>query len=321
MKCHFKQLTLLLTIGLVLSSSAQQKIHNAPEGWSDDITSVLQESKKARKSILVFFPLHYDTVAANGKKFSLIKSWTGPRATAILSQKYVLAFYPYSRSVPKEWKQIYDYTHGRTMALLILDFNGELIWKSFGTGGLWGENAGDEFAKLVEPKLSKVLRKVVPARKEANRAASEKEWAQIMFKAFMGCENQFVRDWFGEDVEKMVAADKDGALGIREHYPFFWLVMPLIKTRLEFWNAREEKIGRIRDKDRSLKRKAAALLATKELRQEWDPKFQKFMKVAAIVEKKVSGTNLNQVKWLEKEIKTHLDFWAGAADSIPYPDM
>ena len=320
MKCHFNRLTLLATIGLVLSSSAQQKIHNAPEGWSDDITSVLQKSKNARKNILVFFPLHHDTVAANGKKFSLIKSWTGPRATAILSQKYVLAFYPYSRSVPEEWKQIYDYTHGCTMALLILDFNGELIWKSFGSGGLWGENSGEEFAKLVEPKLSKVLRKIVPARKEADRAVSEKEWAQIMFKAFGTSENQFVRDWFHEDVEKMVAADKDGTLGIREHYPFFWLVMPLIRTRLDFWNARESKIVKLLDKDRSLKRKEAAIMATRELRQEWEPKFQKFLKAAGIVKKKVSGADLNQVQWLEKEIKAHLDFWDGVADSIPYPD-
>ena len=318
---YAKQLTLLATACLALTLSAQTKIHKTPEGWSDDMSEVLQRSKKENKSIFVFFPLHYDTVMSGNKKFSLIKSWTGPSATATLARKYILAFYPYGHPVPSDWKRTYEYTHGCTMALLILDSDGNLIWKMFGSGGLWGEQSGDDFAWLVEPKLSEALEKIVPARKKADRAASEKIWAQIMFEALKAYENQFVRDWFRDDAEKMVAADKDGDLGIREHYPYFWLVVPLVKTRTDFWNARESKIGRLLDKDRSLKRKAAAISATRDLRQEWEPKFQKFMKVAELVEKKVSGTDLHQVQWLQKEVKEHLDFWNGKTNSIPYPDI
>ena len=300
--------------------------HATPANWCDDMILALKTARAEGKDLFVFFPLYYDEVSINGKKFSSIKAWTNPDATRKLSESHVLVFYPWDYKaaiggkLSPQWKKVHDFTGGRNEAFVILAPDGSLVWKHFGATdmALECEGEGLAFATKRLPELKKVLKRYDPVRRKADLIGDEELAAKELFGVLGGLDYAFAKAYFEPDIERMVKADKKGALGIREKYPCVWLLMPLAQMRTDFWNARNSKIAEIQKADRTASRKEAALKATIAMRKEWEPKFRKLLQVAEkVVPKLFDEGDRNHLNWLKHGAETHLKVWSGELKEIP----
>ena len=314
-----------LTMRAGIGGLEECRRHATPQGWSDDMTASMAKAKAGGKDLFVYFPLYYDDVWINGKKLSMIRSWTNEGATKKLSESYILVFYPWGyvrdkKLLSSEWKRVYEYTGGTQPAFVIVRADGDLVWKHSGGTDVADQFGGEglSFATKRLPLLQKVLKSYYPACKKISNLHDEEEVARALFTALKECDYSFARTYFCEDVQRMVDADKKGALGIREKYPFFWLVMPMVKVRWDFWNAREEKIRELQKADPKLARKEAGLKATIAMRQEWQPKFEKLIKVAPkVLPKLFDEVDRQEVESLKWEVEAHMKVWSGASTEVP----
>ncbi len=299
--------------------------HATPDGWSDDITAVLATAKAKQKTVLVFFPLHYDEIGVKGRKLSLINQFANPQATKRLGGSFVLAFFPYERPVPEEWREVFDLSKGVTPQLVLLGTDGEFLWRGSVPDFEPDENWGLKWAEETVPELEKVLARVLLARKKAKEMTSETDKAKTMFAAVKGFDRVLVQGLFFEEVTEMVAADKDGSLGIKRHFPFIAYVMPVARLQNDFWNARESKVGEVeyvrRKKRQPLSRTEAARIATADMRAEWEPKIKKMVKATELAEEKLGKVfNEGELKALQSEkkfLRDLLRFWEGETQDVP----
>jgi len=328
-------LSLALMSLSVLGFAEQQvarRIREVPAGWSDDIDAVMAEAKAEKKNVFVFFPLQYDQVGMNGTMYSSTKACTSAAITKALSKDFVLAFNSWQDMLNRTWKKLDDFTRF-TPAYLIVTADGEFVWKGnpFSAFDLeegmdargWSaadfeDKLGLGFARTTLPQLEAALPKVTEARRRAEKVSEGQEKAKLLYQAFKDLDPKFAQRCFGDDVEMMVKADKGGNLGIRERYPYYWIVLPLVKVRLNLWNEREGRIRNLRSKDNKLSRKEAARIATMSMKDEWKPKFEKLLKVAKRAEGKLEGNDLGQVKALEDEVEKHLEFWDLKTTELPF---
>lgn len=94
--------------------------------------------------------------------------------------------------------------------------------------------------------------------------------------------------------------------------------MPMVKVRWDFWNAREEKIHELQKADPKLARKNAGLKATIAMRQEWQPKFEKLIKVAPkVLPKLFDEVDRQKVESLKWEAEAHMKVWSGVSTAVP----
>lgn len=327
MKLHV--LIIVMFVSLTMSAGTggleECRRHATPQGWSDDITASMAKARAEGKDLFVYFPLHYDDVLINGKTLSMIKSWTNEGATKKLSESYVLVFYPWGYVADKkllssEWQRVYEYTRGATPVFVIVKADGDLVWKHSGRTDVADQFGGEglSFATKRLPLLQKVLKSYYPVCKKIGNLHDEEEVAKELFTVLKECDYSFARTYFHEDVQRMVEADKKGTLGIREKYPFFWLVMPMVNVRWDFWNARENKIRELQKADQKLSRKEAGLQATIAMRQEWQPKFEKLIKVAPkVLPKLFDEVDRQTVESLKFEAEAHMKVWSGVSTEVP----
>ena len=315
-------LATMLGIGIAQAEAKVQRQHNTPKGWSDDISAILERAKADRRNVLVFVPLLYDEISFGRRKLSLIKQWTNPQATEAMGNKFALSFYPYGGPVPSDWRKVYGFTKGITPRLLILNQDGDLLWAGIASDfNDPDSNWGVLWMKEKYPELEKILRRVLPVRKRAATAVSEAEKAKMIFDVFKEFNPAIVQELFMDEVASMVAVDKDGRMGIRQHFPYFGYVEPIANASNDFWNARELKISQIRRTKRRISDSEAAKIVTKEMREEWEPKITKIVKAADKVEK-LKGKLLNErelrvLKDCRKFANEVLRFWSGDVQDAP----
>lgn len=313
--------------------------HATPVGWSDDIDASIVKAKTVDKELFVYFPMHYDQVSVNGKRFSTLRAWTNPEATAKLAESYVLVFCPwdygklYGKPQGKSkvskvfdllsptWQKMYKYTRGSTPRMLIVKSDSTLVWNGPGATDMMQECEGEglAFATKRLPELQKVLKRYYPVKQKLESLKDEEQGARILFGVLKNCDYSFVRAYFRADVERMVSADKKGSLGIREKYPFCWLIGPLLQLRTDFWNARNTKIREIQKTAPKMSRKEAGLRATLAMQKEWEPKYRKLLQVAEkVMPKLFDEGDRNQLMWLKQEAEAHLKVWAGESKEVPF---
>ena len=313
--------------------------HATPQEWSEDIDASIDKAKAEGKELFVYFPMHYDEVTSNGKKYSTLRAWTNPEATAKLAESYVLVFWPWDygkligrpKSKPEvsrifdmlspAWQKVFGYTRGATPRMLIVKADSTLVWNGHGATDMVEECEGEglAFATKRLPILQKVLEKYYPVKRKIENLKNEEEVAKLLYGVLKDCDYRFACAYFGEDVERMVKTDKKGILGIRERYPFYWLVLPLLRSRTDFWNAREARIQKIQKENQKVSRKEAGLKATLAMREEWEPKCRKLLKASdLIMPKLLDEGDRNYLTWLKREAEAHVRFWAGETNEIPY---
>ena len=331
-------LTVLVASHCIFAASASDALehcrrHATPQGWSDDIDASMAVAKNTGKERFVYFPMFYDQVSIGNKKFSTLRAWTNPEATAKLAESYVLVFWPWDYGkllgkpkykpidlLSESWRKIHGYTRGATPRMLIITADTSLVWMGHSTDMIQEcEGEGLAFATKRLPDLQKVLKKYYPVCRRIETLNDEKQAATLLFGVFKDCSYSFVRTYFYEDIERMVKADKSGELGIREKYPFCWLIGPLGKLRTDFWNARENKIREIQKDNRKMSRKEAGLKATLVMRDEWEPKFKKLLMAAErIMPKLFDEVDRNRLTWLKREAEDHIKIWAGESKEVPF---
>ena len=336
-------LTVIVASHCILAASDELencRRHATPQGWSDDIDASLAKAKNTGKELFVYFPMFYDQVSINGKKFSTLRAWTNPEVTAKLAESYVLVFWPWDYgkllvrpnykavnpkykpidALSKSWRKVHDYTRGTTPSMLIITADARLVWMGHSTDMMQEcEGEGLAFATKRLPDLQKVLKNYYPVRRKIEALNDEKQAATLLFDVLKACDYSFVRTYFREDIERMVKADRSGVLGIREKYPFCWLIGPLIKLRTDFWNAREDKIRAIQKNNRKMSRKEARLKATLAMRDEWEPKFKKLLIAAEkIMPRLFDDVDRNYLTWLKQEAGDHIKIWAGESKEVPF---
>ena len=340
---------LIMTILLLVSHgllAAQEEIERCrhyatPQGWSDDIDAALDKAKAEGKELFVYFPLYCDKVWINGKEFSPLRAWTNPEATAKLAESYVLVFWPWdygklyriigkpkSRSEVRKvfdllspmWQKIHGYSRGATPRFLIVNADSSLVWSGVGATDMAEECEGEglAFATKRIPILQEVLKRYYPVKQKIENLKDEEQVAKLLYGVLKDCDYKFACTYFREDVERMVKADKKGTLGIREKYPFYWLVWPLLTLRTDFWNARNDKIRQIQKENQKMSRKEAGFKATLAMREEWEPKCRKLLKAAdKIMPKLVDEGDRGCLTWLKQEAEAHIKVWAGESTEIP----